>query len=73
MTVTENGCSECADFWGHNQRKRPDEAGVNMQSQASLFVCSNCGAYWEASQRFARILSEGDARSLFPRYFVHGH
>lgn len=69
MPVESMGCEECGDYWLDRPRKIPDEAAINMGLQVSLRVCSKCGAYWEASQRFARVLSEDEARKIFPTYF----
>ncbi len=70
MAVEPTGCEECDDYWFNHPKKIPDEAAINMDLQVSLQVCSQCGAYWEASQRYARILSEDEARQIFPGYFV---
>lgn len=72
MSSARKGCEECCDYWFNHPRKLPDEASVNMDLQVSLRVCGRCGAYWEVSQRFARILDEEEARQIFPRYFGGG-
>jgi hypothetical protein len=70
MNTGEKACATCFDYWFRNPKKRPPEVSINMSLQVALQVCPECGTYWEASQQFARVISEKEARDIFPRYFV---
>jgi hypothetical protein len=70
MSEDEKGCSECFDYWSAAPGRRPREVSDNVEAQVLLQVCPRCGAFWEASERFARILSEDEATKVFPNYFA---
>jgi hypothetical protein len=34
-----------------------------------LYSCEKCGALWEETMRYSRVISESEARNRYPRFF----
>lgn len=62
-------CKFCRNFWQSYPKKRPYPLSDNMCQQLALYKCNACGAYWEESLRFAKIVSEDEAKINFKDYF----
>ena len=66
---TESVCDYCHDFWMKYPKKKPYRLADNIDEQIMLYQCKECGAYWEESLRFARIISKEEAHQSFSKYF----
>lgn len=66
-----DGCDLCNRYWSKHPRKRPAELSVNYENQTMLFQCTECGTYWEETQRYPHVITEKDAKTLYPDYFAN--
>jgi hypothetical protein len=69
--VTEwkkKGCDVCRNLW--ETGKRPPELAVSDVLHSRIHRCSSCGAFWEQLERYADVISEEEARRLYPEAFL---
>jgi hypothetical protein len=63
----KKGCPVCRALWESGQH--PPELAMSIVLHSRLHRCSSCAAFWEQSERYADIISEQQARALYPEAF----
>jgi hypothetical protein len=62
------GCKVCRGLWESGER--PTELAVNYPLHSRLHRCDTCGTFWEQHERYADVITENEARRLYPDAFA---
>ena len=61
---SSKGCEVCRGLW--ESGRRPPELAVNHRLHSRLHRCDACGTFWEQFERNADVISESEARRIYP-------
>ena len=64
------GCEVCRGLW--ESGRRPPQIAVSHELHSRLHRCDTCGTFWEQHERYADVITEIEARRLYPDGFPRG-
>jgi hypothetical protein len=62
------GCERCRGLW--ESGRRPPQLGVSHELHSRIYRCDTCGTFWEQHERYADVITEIEARRLYPEAFT---
>ena len=62
----DKGCKVCREWWSIGSL--PKSISQNSERRSVLYLCEDCGSYWEEFERYADIIDGKDISMYYERY-----